>query len=69
MLEREREREREVGKERQNRRKAKGVRSGKGVRRTRAMTTMMTATVRPGTINFHTLHLPVNSSEKVGICA
>lgn len=40
----------------------KGKRNyGKGVRRTRATTTM-TTTVRPGTINFHALHPPVNSS-------
>lgn len=35
----------------------------KGVRRTRATTTM-TTTVRPDTINFHALHPPVNSSPR-----
>jgi len=38
---------------------------GKGVRRTRATTTMTTTTtVRPGTINFHALHSPVNFSRR-----
>lgn len=62
---RDREREKNIGRERGGEGKVigeKGKRNyGKGVRRTRATTTM-TTTVRPGTINFHALHPPVNSS-------
>lgn len=68
-----REKERKRGKERKRERKRWGRKgkigerqkeSGKGVRRTRARetATTMTTTVRPGTINFHALHPPVNSS-------
>lgn len=67
--EKERRRDKERERKRWGRKGKIGERqkeSGKGVRRTRARetATTMTTTVRPGTINFHALHPPVNSSRK-----